>query len=70
MFTKLLKHQLIESDMSASELAKLLNTSQQNLSAKMKRDNFSEREMLEIANALNCDLKISFIDKATKQEIN
>lgn len=58
MFTKLLKIKLVENDMTAKELAAKLGTSQQNLSAKMKRDNFSEKEMLQIADVLNLDLKI------------
>ena len=68
MFTKLLKIKLIEKDLTAKDLAAKIGTSQQNLSAKMKRDNFSEKEMEEIAAALNCDLKISFIDRDTGKE--
>ena len=45
-------------DMTAKELALRLGTTQQNISAKMKRDNFSENEMLQIAEALELDLKI------------
>ena len=32
---------------------------------KMKRDNFTESDLAEIAEALNCDLKIQFISKET-----
>ena len=49
-------------DMNISSLADKLNTSRPNLSQKFQRDNFSEKELTEIANALNCDLKISFVD--------
>lgn len=58
MFTKLLKIKLIEKEMTAKELAALLGTTQQNLSAKMRRDNFSEKEMLQIAEALGLSLEI------------
>ncbi len=58
MFTKLVRHQLVEKDLKVSDLARLLNTSYQNLDQKLKRDNFSEKEMLQIANVLNLDLKI------------
>ena len=68
MFTKLLKIKLVEKELTAKDLAVMIGTSQQNLSAKMKRDNFSEKEMQEIADALNCDLKISFIDRETGKE--
>lgn len=40
------------------ELAAMLGTTQQNLSAKMRRDNFSEKEMLQIAEVLGLSLKI------------
>lgn len=62
MFTKLLKIKLIEKDLTAKDLAAKIGTSQQNLSAKMKRDNFSEKEMEEIAAAVGCTLEISFKD--------
>ncbi len=58
MFSKLLKIKLVEMDMTAKELALRLGTTQQNISAKMKRDNFSEKEMLQIAEVLELDLKI------------
>lgn len=68
MFAKIIKHQLVEKNLKVSDLARLLNTSYQNLDQKLKRDNFSEKEMLQISVALDCDLKISFIDRATGKE--
>ena len=62
MFAKLLKHKLIEKDMKITDVAKALDTSPQNLSQKLKRDNFSEKEMEEIAAAVGCTLEISFKD--------
>lgn len=56
MFAKIIKHTLVEKDLKVSDLATLLNTSPQNLSQKLKRDNFSEKEMLQIAEALNLEL--------------
>ena len=64
MFTKLIKHQLVEKDLKVSDLARLLNTSYQNLDQKLKRDNFSEKEMLQIADVLNLDLKILLESKS------
>lgn len=58
MFSKLLKHTLVDQDINISELAKRINTSLQNLSQKIKRDNFSEKEMQQIADALGVNLKI------------
>lgn len=63
MFTKIIKHKLIEKDLKISDLARLLDTSYQNLDQKLKRDNFSEKEMIQIANVLNCDISINFIDR-------
>lgn len=58
MFTKSLRLTLVEKEMTAKELATKIGTTQQNLSAKMKRDNFSEKEMRQIADALGLDLEI------------
>jgi len=54
---------------SITDLAKLLNTTPQNLSGKMKRNNFSVKELEEIAQALGCEYKSSFIIKETGEEI-
>lgn len=51
--TEKIKILLIKKGMTASQLAEKLGTSQPNLSKKMKRDNFSEKELLEIAEVLD-----------------
>lgn len=56
MFAKIIKHSLIDKDLKVSDLARALNTSYQNLDQKLKRDNFSEKEMLAIAEALHMEL--------------
>lgn len=56
MFAKIIKHSLVEKDLKVSDLARLLDTSYQNLDQKLKRDNFSEKEMLQIADALGLKL--------------
>lgn len=61
--TKMIKIMLIEENMTQTDLAEKLNTTQGNLSNKFKRNNFSVNEMLDIANALNRELKIEFIKK-------
>lgn len=58
---------LIKRKLSISELANRLNQSQSNLSNKLKRDNFSTNELLDIANALDCTLQINFIDNTTNE---
>ena len=45
-------------NMKVSDLARILNTSQSNISGKLARDNFSEKEAREIAEALNCSYEV------------
>ena len=68
MISKTIKMILAYKDMNISSLADKLETSRPNLSQKFKRDNFSEKEMREISEALGCDLKISFIDRESGRE--
>ena len=46
-----------------------LNCSRQNLSNKMSRNNFDERELTAIANALGCELEINFVNRETGEKI-
>lgn len=66
---KKIKILLIEREMTITELATKLNTSKSNLSNKMRRNNFSEKDLKEIAEALNCDYDISFIMRDTGKRI-
>ena len=52
-----------------TELANQLNCSRQNLSNKMSRNNFDERELTAIANALGYELEINFIKRETGEKI-
>lgn len=61
--TKEIKKLLIDEDLTQADLANRINTSQGNLANKMKRNNFSVKEMQEIADALGYELKIEFIKK-------
>ena len=47
-------------NLSEAELARRLGVSPQNLNNKMKRDNFTERDLVEIARALDCAVSICF----------
>ena len=49
-------------NVTESELARRIGITPQNLSNKMKRDNFTERDLQEIADALGVKLEIAFID--------
>lgn len=61
--SKEIKKILIDEDLNQADLAEKIGTSQQNFNAKLKRDNFSNKEMLDIAEALGYELKIEFIKK-------
>ena len=52
-----------------TELANQLNCSRQNLSNKMSRNNFDERELTAIADVLGCELELNFINRATGEKI-
>lgn len=52
MMSEKIKILLVKKGMSTVELATLLDVTPQNLYNKFKRDNFSEKELIEIAEAL------------------
>lgn len=60
---------LLQRDMTIKELAERIGTSGNNLSNKFSRDNFSEKELREIANALDCDYDGIFTFRDTGKQI-
>ncbi|WP_394913244.1 helix-turn-helix domain-containing protein [uncultured Robinsoniella sp.] len=60
---------LVKRKMTVTDLAKKLGMSQSNLSNKLSRDNFNEKELQEIAKALNCDLDIDFTLRDTGEKV-
>ena len=50
-------------------LADTMGTTRSNLSGKLSRDNFSEKELLEIAEALDCDFDASFTLRDTGEKV-
>lgn len=50
-------------------VAETTGQTRQNFSNKLKKGDFRESELRAIAEALGCELKISFIDKTTGEEI-
>jgi|LSQX01.3.fsa_nt_gb DNA-binding Xre family transcriptional regulator len=56
-------------NISEAELARRLGISPQNLNNKMKRDNFSDKELRDIAAALGCDYKNAFVITETGEEV-
>jgi transcriptional regulator with XRE-family HTH domain len=55
--------------MTREYLAKQINQSRQNLANKLTRDNFSETEIYQIAEALNCTFETVFVFKDTGEKI-
>lgn len=60
---------LIKRNMNLKELSSRLGCTSQNLSGKLKRDNFSERELTEIAEVLGYRYEGRLINKETGEEI-
>jgi len=56
-------------NLSEAELARRVGVTPQNFNHKMKRDNFTEKDLQEIADALGLKLEISFIDPETGEKI-
>lgn len=60
---------LVKRKITVTQLAKELNTSSQNLSNKLRQDNFRESELKEIAAALDCSFSITFTLNDTGEEV-
>lgn len=66
---KKIKMLLVEREMTLTDLSKLLDRSLSTLSGKMTRDNFSERDLKQIADVLNFEYEAVFTDKETGKKI-
>lgn len=60
---------LARRNMTIGDLAGLTGQTRQNLSNKLNRDNFSEKELIIIAAALGCTYKAAFVLNETGEEI-
>lgn len=58
---KKIKMLLVEKETNLSQLAEMIGTTQPNLSNKIRRDNFSEKELIEIAEVLNVKYEANFV---------
>lgn len=52
---------LVKRKMTKAALAAKMNTSTSNIYNKFKRDNFSEKELVEIAKILDCTFEANFV---------
>lgn len=60
---------LIKRNMKIIDLAEKLGYKQSNFSNKLIKDNFSEKDLIRIAEALNCSYDSTFIMKDTGETI-
>jgi len=58
---KKIKMLMVEKDLTLSELAEKMGTSQPNISNKLKRDNFNEKELNLIAEVLGVKYEANFV---------
>lgn len=56
-------------NMTLAELAEKTNQSRQNMSNKMSRDNFSEKDIIDIAKVLDCTFTSEFVFNDTGEKI-
>lgn len=67
--TEKIKITLIKRNMTVVDLSKKLGCSSTNIYNKLKRDNFSEKELNEIAEVLDCEFVGGFKMKGTNEII-
>lgn len=60
---------LVKRNMTKSALAEKLGWSSTNIYNKFKRDNFSEEDLVKIAEVLDCDLEMNFILRDSKEKV-
>lgn len=68
-FGEKIKILLKRRNMTITELAYMLGTSRQNLTNKLSRDNFQEKEMIEISQKLNCTYTGLIVMNDTGEEL-
>lgn len=66
---KKIKMLLVEREMTLTDLSKLLNKSLSTMSEKMTRDNFTEKDLKQIADILNYDYEPMFTDRKTGKQL-
>ena len=59
--TKKVKRLMVENDLNATQLAEKIETTQSNLSRKMKNESYSVADLVKIAEATGVKLEINFV---------
>ncbi|WP_051656942.1 helix-turn-helix domain-containing protein [Butyrivibrio sp. AE3004] len=68
MMSETIKLVMVKRNMNGKELAEALGCSSQNVYALLKKDNWSEEQLRNVAEALNCDLHMSFELRDTHEQ--
>lgn len=64
-----IKIMLIKRNISAAELAHRLECTPVNIYNKLKKDNFTDKDLIKIAEALNCDFEGVFTMRDTGEKV-
>lgn len=67
--TEKIKIVMVKRKTNAKQLSEMLGYSTGNISHKFKRDNFTERDLIEIADALGCDVEVNLIIRETGEKV-
>lgn len=68
MVEKKIRQVLIDKEIGISTFAEMLNIKQSNFSQQLKRDNFRENDIRNMADLLDCDVQITLRDRKTGKE--
>ena len=66
---KKIKTVLLERNLKIKDLGERLGTTGANISNKLRKDNFTEKDLRDIAEALDCDFEASFVLRDTGKRI-
>lgn len=69
MMTEKIRIAMIKKGIGVKDLAEALGCTSQNLSGKFRRDNFSEKDLCDIAAVLGCRFEGRFISLDTGEEV-
>jgi len=67
--TEKIKLLLSRKDLTITEFAPMINTTRQNFTNKLARNNFTEQDLIEIASALDCTYESFFILNDTGEKL-
>lgn len=65
LFAETVEHALIDTKKEKQDIAEKIGMTRNNFYRELKKDNFKESRMREIAEALDCELVIKLVPKST-----